>query len=149
VTLRRVAGALALTAVVLLVVAELTTVLRVTVGSLDVVTRSTTGGENHGYALLVIALAAVVMTPLALRGATAPAAAVAALGAAALAIALLVDLPDTRASGQLREALAYENAQAHAGPGFALELVGGAALLGAGGLLVVSARRRPAGSPGA
>jgi hypothetical protein len=139
---RRAAAGLALAAVTLLVAAEFSTVFEVTVGSLDVVKRSSSGGENHGYALLVIALAAVAMTPLALRGATAPAAAVAALGAAALAIALVVDLPDTRASGQLREALAYENAQARAGPGFALELAGAVALIGAGGLLVVGARRR-------
>ena len=55
---RRWAAALALAGVVLLAVAEFTTVFEVTVGSLGVVKRSSTGGEHHGYALLVIALAA-------------------------------------------------------------------------------------------
>jgi hypothetical protein len=142
---RRAAAALAAAAVALLVIAELTTVFEVTVGSLEVVKRSATGGENHGYALLVIAAFAAAMTLPALRGARAPAAALAALGAAALVVALAVDLPDTRGSGQLPEALAYEDAQAHPGTGFGLEIAGGALLAGAGALLLVAGRagRRP------
>ena len=132
--------ALASAGVVLLVVAELTTVYEVTVGGLEVVKRSATGGENHGYALLVVAAVAALMTVLALRGARPPALAVAALGVVALAIALLVDLPDTRASGGLPESLAYEQARARAGAGLWLELLGGALLVVAGGLL---ARARP------
>ena len=133
---RRLAGALALAAVVLLVIAELTTVFEVTVGSLEVVKRSSTGGENHGYGLLIIAVAAAAMTLAALRGARAAAVALLALGAGALVIALAVDLPDTRGSGRLPEALAYENAQARAGTGLGLELAGGGLLCVAGGLLV-------------
>jgi hypothetical protein len=139
VIVRRVAAALAGVAVALLVIAEFTTVYEVTVGSLDVVKRSVTGGANHGYALLVIAAAGAAMTLLALRGARAPALAVALLGAAALAIALAVDLPDTRASGDLPESLAYEQAQARAGAGLALEIAGGAALLAAGVGLALAA----------
>jgi hypothetical protein len=143
---RRLAGALALAAVVLLVIAELTTVFEVTVGSLEVVKRSATGGENHGYALLIIAVVAAAMTLPALRGARAPAVALLALGAAALVIALAIDLPDTRGSGQLPEALAYEDAQARAGTGLGLELAGGALLVGAGVLLLLAGRRvTPAG----
>jgi hypothetical protein len=137
---RRLAGALALAAVALLVAAELTTVFEVTVGSLEVVKRSSTGGGNHGYALLIIAVFAATMTLPALRGALAPAGALVVLGAAALIIALAIDLPDTRASGQLPEALAYENAQAHAGMGFALEIAGGVLLVGAGGVLLLAGR---------
>ncbi len=137
---RRLAGALALVAVALLVAAELTTVFEVTVGSLEVVKRSSTGGGNHGYALLIIAVFAAAMTLAALRGGAAAAGALVVLGAAALVIALAIDLPDTRASGQLPEALAYENAQAHAGTGFALEIAGGALLVGAGALLLVAGR---------
>ena len=141
---RRLAGALALTAVALLAVAELTTVFEVTVGSLEVVKRSSTGGDNHGYGLLVIAVAAVAMTLLALRGARAPAVALLALGVAALVIALAIDLPDTRGSGQLPEALAYENAQARAGTGLGLEIAGAVLLCIAGGLLVALGGREPA-----
>jgi hypothetical protein len=69
-----------------------------------------------------------------------------ALGAAALVIALAIDLPDTHGSGQLPEALAYENAQAHAGTGFGLEIAGGVLLCVAGGLLLLAGRRvTPAG----
>ena len=139
---RRLAAVLALVAVVLLVIAELTTVFEVTVGSLEVVKRSSTGGENHGYALLVIAVVAAAMTLAALRGGRAPAVALLALGAAALVIALAIDLPDTRGSGQLPEALAYENAQARAGTGLGLELAGGALLCVAGGLLLTLGGRR-------
>jgi hypothetical protein len=143
---RRLAAALALAAVVLLVIAELTTVFEVTVGSLEVVKRSSTGGENHGYGLLIIAVVAAAMTLAALRGGRAPAVALVALGAAALVIALAIDLPDTRASGQLPEALAYEDAQARAGTGFGLELAGGGLLVAAGGLLVaLGGGRKPAG----
>ena len=59
---QRVAAGLALVAVVLLVVAEFSTLFEVTVGSLEVVRRSSTGADNHGYALLVIAVVAAGMT---------------------------------------------------------------------------------------
>ncbi|HEV2787061.1 MAG TPA: hypothetical protein VGV67_11765 [Solirubrobacteraceae bacterium] len=146
---RRAAAALALAGVALLVAAELTTVFEVTVGGLEVVKRSATGGENHGYALLVVAVVAAAMTTLALRGAQPPAWALVVLGAAALAIALAVDLPDTRGSGGLPESLAYEQARARAGAALWLELVGGALLVVAGGLMVSSSRSssRRAGAP--
>ena len=134
--------ALAVAGVVLLVAAELTTVYEVTVGGLEVVKRSATGGENHGYALLVVAAVAALMTVLALRGAQPPALAVAALGLVALAIALFIDLPDTRASGGLPESLAYEQARARAGAGLWLELLGGALLVVAGALLAGARARR-------
>lgn len=132
---RRAAAGLALVAVVALVVAEFTTVFEVTVGSLEVVKRSASAGENHGYALLVVAIAAAAMTPPALRGGRPPALALVVLGVVALAITLAVDLPDTRASGSLPESLAYENAQARAGPALGLEIAGGMLLLVAGGML--------------
>lgn len=137
---RRGAAGLALVAVVGLVVAEFTTVFEVTVGSLDVVKRSATAGENHGYALLVVAIVAAAMTLLALRGGRPPALALVLLGVVALAIALAVDLPDTRRSGSLRESLAYEQARARAGPALGLEIAGGVLLLVAGGLLAAGSR---------
>lgn len=126
----------------LLVIAEFTTVYEVTVGSLEVVKRSATGGENHDYALLVVAAAAGLMTRAALASASRPpAAALVALGIAALAIALAVDLPDTRGSGGLPESLAYERARARAGTGLILTLTG-AVMLIAGGTLFGSSSLR-------
>jgi hypothetical protein len=69
--LRGPATALALIAVALLVAAEFSTVVRVVVGSLETERRTVSGRENHGYALLVAALAAVPLTLVALRGARA------------------------------------------------------------------------------
>lgn len=136
-TLHAVAAALALVGVALLVAAEFSTVVRVVVGSLETEKRSVTGHANHGYALLFLALAAVVFGLLALRGARAAAVALVAVGAAALVVALTVDLPDTRASAELPESVSFEDARAQAGPALGLEIAGGVALVLAGGLLVM------------
>lgn len=149
---RRLAAAVAAVAVALLVAAEFTTVFAVTVGALEVVKREATGGENHGYALLVVALFAVAVVALGLRGAVSARAAglsIATLGAVALLVALAVDLPDTRGSGRLPESLAYEDARARAGTGMGLEIAGGALLVVAGGLLAapVASRRGESRSP--
>ena len=140
--LRAVAAALALAGIALLVAAEFTAVLRVVVGSLETEKRSVAGHANHGYALLLVAIAAVPLLLVALRGARAAAAALVALGAVALVVALAIDLPDTRASGRLPESVVFEDAQAKAGPGLALEVAGGMALALAGGLLVALGRPR-------
>ncbi len=146
--LRRLAAGLSIVGAVLLVLAEFSTVFEVTVGSLEVVKRDATGGENHGYALLVVAVFAVVLVWLGLRaGGRAAGFGLAGLGAVALVIALAVDLPDTRASGRLPESLAYEDARARAGSALGLEIVGGVLLVVAGGLLASAgplAGRRPA-----
>ena len=152
---RRLGAALALGGALALAVAETLPVYEVAVGPLEVVRRSATGGENHGYALALVALAAAAMTLLALRGGGGGAAAFAlvALGAAALVIALAIDLPDTRGSGRLPESLAYENARARAGPALALEIAGGALLVGAGLVLLGAGRSaraaRARGAPSA
>jgi hypothetical protein len=135
-TLRAIAAVLAVVGIVLLVVAEFSPVVRVVVGSLETEKRSVAGHANHGYALLVVAIAAIPLLALALRGARAAAAALVALGAVTLVVALAIDLPDTRGSGELRESVVFEDAQAKAGPALALELAGGVALVLAGGLLV-------------
>ena len=135
-TLRAIAGGLALVGVALLAIAEFSTVLRVVVGSLEIEKRTVTGADNHGYALLVVAVCALALVLGALRGARPAAAGVAALGAVALVVALGIDLPDTRESGRLPESVAFEDAQAQAGPGLALEIAGGLALVLAGGLLL-------------
>jgi hypothetical protein len=83
------------------------------------------------------------MTLGALRGARAAAAALVVLGAVALVVALAIDLPKTRESGQLPESTSFEDARAQAGPGLAYEIAGGAGLVLAGGLLLVASARRP------
>jgi hypothetical protein len=142
VTTRGIAAALAVASVVLLVVAEFSVVVRVVVGSLETERRTVTGHANHGWALLVVALAAVPMTLGALRGARAAAVAVVVLGAVALVVALAIDLPATRESGTLPESTAFEDARAKAGPGLAYELTGGIGLVLAGGLLLVTSGGR-------
>ena len=144
---QRLAASSAIAAVALLVAAEFSTVFEVTVGSLEVVKRAATGGANHGYALLVVGVFALVVTGLGLRGGAAASrvsgVALVALGVVALVVALAVDLPDTRGSGRLPEALAYEDARARAGVGLRLEIVGGLLLVVAGGLLAGVGLRGP------
>ena len=145
-TLRRLAAGLAIVAVALLVVAEFSTVVRVVVGSLETERRTVAGRDNHGYARLVVALAALPLTLLALRGARAAGAALVILGAVALFVALAIDLPATRESGQLPGSVAFEGAQARPGPGLGLEIAGGLALVMAGaGLLGTRVKRRRTG----
>jgi hypothetical protein len=145
---QRVAAGLAVGGAVLLVVAELTTVFDVTVGSLEVVRRSVTGGENHGYALLVVAVAAAIMTRPALRGARPASVALVALGLTAMCVVLAIDLPDSRATGRLPESVAFEDAKARPQAGLYLA-ASGAGLLIVGGLALaltpVSSIRRSAG----
>jgi hypothetical protein len=137
--IRGLAAVLAAAGVALLVVAEFSVVVQVVVGSLETEKRTVTGHENHGWALLVVAVVAVPMAAGALlRGARAAAGALVVLGAVALVVGLAVDLPDTRESGKLPESVSFEDARAQAGPGLALELAGGAALVLAGGLLLVA-----------
>ena len=135
--LHRVLAAMALAGVLLLLVAELSPLYTVVVGALEIPRRSVTAGAHHGYALALVALAALAMALGALRGSRAAAAALAVLGAVALLVALAIDLPDTRGSGTLPEAVAFTDARARGGRGLALEIAGGMALLGAAiGLLV-------------
>ncbi len=143
-TLRVLAAGLAVAGIALLVLAEFSTVLRVVVGSLEVQKRTVSGADNHGYALFVVAVCALPLVLWALRGARPAAAGVLVLGAATLAVALAIDLPDSRESGRLPESVTFEDARAQAGPGLALEVAGGLALVLAGGLLLVlGAPRRP------
>jgi len=127
----------------LLAVAELSPLYTVVVGALQTPRRSVAGGESHGYALLVVAIAAVAMAYGAARGARAAAAALVALGVATLVLALAVDAPKTRRSGALPEAVAYADAHATAGSGYGLELAGGVALIVAGGLMLALGAPRP------
>jgi hypothetical protein len=132
----------------LLVAAEFSTLYEVRVGGSVAPGASTSAGDHHGYALLLIALAVGVMTFGAVAGRSRPAAvALALLGIAAIGIALLADRSVTDDTGLYGEA--YEAARAVAGPSVALAVAGGAAIFaGAVVLLAVSRRDRPGPSPG-
>ena len=104
---------------------------------------TTTGGEHHGYALLILGVLVLVMTWGAAVGRSRPAGfALLVLGLAGLAIALGVDLPDVHKTGVIGERFA--EASAKPGAGFYLELVGSALALAAGALRL--ARRAPRGA---
>lgn len=92
------------------------------------------GGENHAYALVVVGLAIVGASLLArATEAWPPGAGVAALGALALAIALIVDLPDATSSGLTTS---VESGNADPAIGFWLELAGALIALLSGLVLV-------------
>ena len=101
----------------------------------------TKAGAHHGYALAVVGVAALPMAVGAARGGSRPAAvAVTVLGAVALLIVLVADLPALNEEGIIGRT--YDQAKAHPGAGFWVELVGALGLLG-GGLAVL---RRTAGT---
>jgi hypothetical protein len=124
----------AIAAAALLVASEFVDLYRIVTpaGELVAGAKATrTGGDHHSYALLVIGLTALAAT-LAARWAAQPmlAVAVAALGALALAIVLIGDLPDVTSSGLTAGPL--EPAEADPAVGFWLELAGALLTLGAG-----------------
>jgi hypothetical protein len=98
-------------------------------------------GGHHGYALGVIGVAIAVMTLGAVLGGSRPAAvAVLALALVALAIALLIDLPDVHETGLIGRT--YDAAEAEPRAGFYLEIAGGCAALLGGALIVLARPRR-------
>jgi hypothetical protein len=122
----------------LLVAAEFSTLYDVRVVTAVPEGGSFSTGGHHGYALAVIAVAIVVMSLGAVLGGSRPAAvAVLALAAGALAIALLVDLPDVHETGLIGRT--YDAAVAEPRAGLYLEIAGGCAAL-VGGALIVLAR---------
>ena len=126
----------------LLVAAEFATLYDVRVVTAVPEGGSFSAGGHHGYALAVIAAGIVVMALGAVLGGSRPAAvAVLALAAGALAIALLVDLPDVHETGLIGRT--YDAAEAEPRAGLYLEIAGGcAALVGAALILVARPARR-------
>lgn len=121
-----------LTGGLLLLVAELSTLYEVRVGSL--VADVTRGSAQHAWALLVLGAGAILLTALAGAGSRAAMGGILAIGVIALAIGLIGDLPEATRSGTLTDTFA--EAEAHPGPGLWLELAGGAFLVLAGGGLL-------------
>jgi hypothetical protein len=102
----------------------------------------THGGEEHSYALVLLGVVSILMAWGATFGRSRPAgAALALLGAAVLAIALLTDVPDIHKTGVLGDR--FESAHAVAGPGIWMEIAGGALVFAAG---VIATSIRPARS---
>ena len=135
--------ALTVVACVLLIVAEFTDLNEIRIVT---VTREGVGvGGHHGYALLIIALASLVMGYGAFRGSRPAGIALAVLGAAALLVVLLVDLPDVDATGLYGRD--YEQAESQAAIGFYLETAGAILLLVAGVLTAVLGRQAPVPAP--
>jgi hypothetical protein len=93
---------------------------------------------------VVLGTLAIIMSLGAARGSSPAAGALVVAGAAALVIAVGVDLPDTRATGSLPQSIAYEDARAQTAVGLFVEVFAGAALLAAGGALIaLSGRGEP------
>ena len=98
------------------------------------------GLEQHSGALLLLGLFAAVMAVGVGRGESVPAAAaLIVVGAVVIAIAILIDLPKTRADGLLEPF--YESGKAKPGAGFYLELAGAGLCLAAGSLGIIGPRR--------
>ena len=126
---------------VLIVVAELSTIVKV-----DVLTTGTCeeiadpkvrdacdagGFEQHGGAFILLGVAALAMAWGAARGASRPAAtALVAIGVVVLAFSLIRDVPKANDTGLV--GLQYEEAEAKAGTGLYLEIVGAGLVLLAG-----------------
>ncbi len=118
-----------LTGVALLVAAEFSTLYEIR--ALDAVLDRARGGEHHGYALLVVAIALVPMAWGAVTRRARPAAvACLVLAAVAAAVVGLVDAPAVGDAGLFERR--YELAEAGAGGGFRLGVAGAAlAMIGA------------------
>ena len=141
---------LGLAAAALLVGTELSTLFEVAVGQGPTCedlaapalrdTCVTTGGEQHSYALIPIAVLVLGLSVVGFAAAgRAVGAALMVAGAAVLAIALLGDLPDSNRTGLIGRL--YEEAGTERRIGLWLELAGGALSIVAGALTLLRGRR--------
>jgi hypothetical protein len=112
----------------LLVAAELSVLYEIHVEAAVPAGGTFRAGPHHGYALAVIAAAAVALALVAVLGGSRSAAvALLVLGAAALAVVLAVDLPDVHETGLVGQT--YEAARAEPRSALWLELAGAGCLL--------------------
>lgn len=148
--------ALAVLAAVLMVAAELSTYrsIEVVTASCEELSRTaaadvaddcvTSGGEQHGWALLPIAALVLLMGWGAGPGRSRPAAAALVfLGVVVLAIAFVNDLPDVDVTGAVGRN--FDQAEGQAGPAVALTIGGGALALLAGAARLALLRREAGG----
>jgi hypothetical protein len=135
----------------LLLVAELTTLYDVNTAASAGPIKSVGTGSHHAYALVPIALLAMVLIYGAWRQHSRPALlAIGVLGVIALLIALLGDLPDAHTSGLIGNSSRYINASSTPKAGLYLETLGAGLLIvcsGIGLLLGGSAPRERRKNP--
>jgi hypothetical protein len=142
---------LALAGAIALLVAEPLALISVQTAAGHRVVLTISAGSHHSYALVPIAVLAILLAWALTRPSAARAAAVALilLGLAVLGIALLGDLPDINRAGLVgRAATGLHNARSVAGAGLYVETLGAVLLLAAGVTALVPAlgarrRRRP------
>jgi hypothetical protein len=133
-----------------LLVAEPLALIRVETAAGHRVVLTISAGSHHSYALVPIAVLAVLLAwalgrPAAMRAA---AVALVLLGLVALGIALLGDLPDIHKSGIVgRAATGLHDARTIAGAGLYIETLGGILLLAAGVTALVPVRQVPRRRP--
>jgi hypothetical protein len=127
---------LGLLGAVLLLAAEFTPLYALHVSGYGARPSSVSAGSHHAYALVPIAVLAAALTLAgARRGSMAALWALVTLGVIALLIAMVADLPDTRARG-ITHGLVF--ASTTAGAGLYLETLGGVLLVAAGGAGLLS-----------
>jgi hypothetical protein len=128
---------------VLLVIATVSTIIQITVGTtsrLANIDTELSGADRHGPALVLLAGFAVVMIAGALRDARPAMAALVVCGIAALLISLIGDLPHVNDTGQV--GVLYSDARAAPRFGYYAETLGGILLVIAGGLMLLAATGR-------
>lgn len=122
----------------LLIVAEFTTLYDITTAASRGPIKSIGTGSHHAYAMLPIALLAIVLTYGAWRQRSRPALlALGVLGVIALLIALIGDLPDAHTSGLIGNSARYINANSTPRTGLYMETLGAAALILSSGIGVL------------
>ena len=129
---------------VALLVAEFTTLYTVHVVSRSAAVQTVQGGSNNSYAMIPIALLAVVLALAAVRGGGRWAlAALGTVGLVGLLISLVGDLPGAHHTGSIRLAGHYFNAASSPSTGMYLETLGAVLLIAAAGLGLLLAEATP------
>jgi hypothetical protein len=126
----------ALAGAALLILADLSTLVEIKVGT--VTEEKLSGHAQHDWAFALLGVVAIPLAVGAARGRARPAlAGLVLIGAATMAMALANDLGDTRSTGVWGER--YDEAHAKAGTGFYLETLGAVLLIvaGVGGIILL------------
>jgi hypothetical protein len=132
----------------LLLIAEFTTLYEVRTAASPGPIKTVGAGSHHAYALVPIALLAIVLVYGVWRQHSRPALlAIGVLGVIALLIALLGDLPDAHASGLIGNASRYINASSSPKTGLYLETLGAGILILCSGIGLLLGGPAPAKRP--
>jgi hypothetical protein len=139
----------ALIGALLMLVAEFTTLYQVHLATSSTPIKSVSGGSNHSYAMVPLAILGAALAVGVVRGGSRAALlAIGLLGVVALLIALLIDLPDAQATGLAGSAATrYVNASSTPSAGLYMETLGSVLLIATCGLGFLMLG--PAGGPAA